>query len=263
MLSDEYWQRKRRANATQSDGPDPMLWMITFSDLLMLILTMFVMRLSMLTLDLGKHPGTPSATQSAASVNGVSVNPPQTPQQREKTQHSGGLAETAPLLETPTEPREAEKLTAVTQAFYHIFGQQAPLSVGQSDGRFGSEMTIRYHAGRLTASLLDGSFGAPGDELTFHGSEAVATIAKTFGDGAFDIHISAHSRLLNETDYFGSDLELSSARALAVLRQMLDAGVDPQCLKVSSYDTPSEELADKSVLPNRVDIDIQPRNRSE
>ena len=230
MLSEDYLAKKGAKNA-QPEGPDPYIWMITFSDLLMLMLTMFVMRFSMLTL-------TPLKPAPRA-VAGVATE--QTP---------------------PPSSREAMKLAELSGSFSRIFGESTGNATSSPVKKFGSDIALRYENDILTASFFEGSFADGSELLTFKASEAVSTIVKTFDSPAFELNISAEAKI--DTEYpgaFGSDGELSTARSLAVMRQMLDAGVDSKRLSASSYGSSRADAAVKtdngSEFISRLDINIR------
>jgi len=59
---------KRKKNIVQSDAADPNAWMVTFSDLIMLLLTFFVMLLSMSSMDKKQLQNIRSALNEAAGL---------------------------------------------------------------------------------------------------------------------------------------------------------------------------------------------------
>ena len=85
---------------------------------------------------------------------------------------------------------------------------------------------------RLGAS----SFAINSEELTFAGATFVRAVAKDIESGKSRVLIMGHTDSSPiHSGPFASNWELSSARALGVVRQLLDAGVPASRLYVSGY----------------------------
>ena len=247
LLSNSYVeQRKQRELEAIASGPRQINWSLTFSDLLMLLVTMFVLRFSMYSLP--KKTLNDNLRSYPTRVAGTPVA------QTEK--------------EIPDDywlsviPGNSEKLAAMSEGLSRVLGAPERETEFGSGKRFGSTMILTPSPGVLTATLLKSAFAGAGDELTFEASEAIRTIGKTFGSPEFDLQIAATAILSkDQPSDFASDSELSTARALAVLRQFLDAGVDAQVLSVASYGSATrgiEHSKRTEKMPvERVDIRIR------
>jgi len=247
LLSNSYLeQRKKRELEAIASGPRQINWSLTFSDLLTLLVTMFVLRFSMYSLP--KKTLNDQLRSFPTRVVGKEVD-----QQAAETPDDFWLS---------VIPGKSEKISAMSDSLSRVLGAPERETEFGSGRRFGSTIVLTPSPGVLTASLLNSAFSADGDELTFEASEAIRTIGKTFGGPDFDIQIAATALLpKNQPSDFASDSELSTARALAVLRQFLDAGVDAQVLSVASYGSANRGIdhaeRDSKLPLERVDISIR------
>ncbi len=249
-LSNHYVaQRRKREEEARLHGPRQIHWTLTFSDLLTLLLTMFVLRFSMYSL--------PKKT-----LNDSLVNYP--------TRAVGLGGDRADENIVPqdywlsTLPGSRERLAAMSDSLSRILGAPEPETESGNGKRFGSGLILTTSHGMVTASLLRGAFANQNDELTFEAAEAVRTIGKTFGTPEFEIRISSTAVLSGDQENdFASDADLSTARGMAVLRQFLDAGVDAQVLSLGSYGGAQRGVIGRDygeTLPDeRVDISIRLR----
>lgn len=113
---------------------------------------------------------------------------------------------------------------------------------------------------RLGAS----SFAIGSDELSFAGATFVRAVAKDIQSGKGRVMVMGHTDSLPiHSGPFASNWDLSSARSLGVVRQLLDAGVPASRLFVSGYaDTRPLVRADSPAaryLNRRVEILVMKR----
>lgn len=175
-----------RTNYSDSET-DSSAWLLTFADLLMLLLTLFILRLSMSSF---------------------------------------------------TKPAEAS------------LGQMFTLNKSSSEETLAKEKLLpesisnisEIENGHYFSSLLGpSSFAENSTELTFKAEEILNTITKTFHqDGSrFKITIDTSKKCESQDCQLvfesAADGELSDQRALAIKRQLLDAGVEEKSISLASY----------------------------
>lgn len=204
---------KRKGTRPAHDSSDNA-WLLTFSDLLTLLLTLFVLRLSMSSLSkhseaAGAVPGSGNAQQAVHSgQQGTNSNPEQSP-----GAFFTGIAST--------------QLKAALGGPVQESGDKVSFPSDFELERRGDGSIIR----------LGGSTFAPGsDELSFRAAEAVSALAKGLAGKNARIRVAGHTddTPIN-TERFPSNWELSGARAIAVARQMIDAGVDERSISAVGY----------------------------
>lgn len=248
MLSAQYRERK---NSFECEGIPELYrgaWMQTFSALLMLFLCMFVLRFGMLSLPEGRL------------TRALSFYPPRvlaTPAARKRLR--------APVDYWPTAlAGRSEKIAAISEDLTRLSGSPMLQRVPGGDKEFGADLVLHAAAGFISLSLKSSAFPGGLDELSPGVREAIGIIGQTFSEAGFQIRIDAMS-VLEESSrgLFNSDWELSTARAMAVLRQFLDAGVDAGSLSVGSYGGTkrgiSGEFPNNGRAESRVDIIISLR----
>ena len=215
-------------------------WMITFADLLTLLVAFFVLRLSMVSFntDLARH--------SLQKLNGETEVKSITP---------------APInVAKEVLPAEAAKPTIESE-----FVTTLRRVVGSEAGAAGEHLEVSVAHERTTPRILIGeeAFSSGSDELSFHAQEVITRVSWVLSqrnnEGAKSrITVIGHTddEVVNSAR-FPSNWELSTARALAVARQMIDAGVDPRTVSVSGY-------ADRlPLLPNSSRLNRQLNRRVE
>ena len=101
------------------------------------------------------------------------------------------------------------------------------------------DVTVDEAAGRVVITLDDpGMFRGDDAELTRRGDQVVDTLAAALadsGDRALWVHGHIDDAPLADDAPFESAWELSSARALAVVRRLADAGIDPRRLAAVAF----------------------------
>ena len=231
--------RKRKGRPAH-DMPDNA-WMLTFSDLLTLLLTLFVLRLSMSSLSknpevAGEIPGDGTAAQTTdPDTEGTHKTPEQSPGAL-----FTGIA-TRQLTETLGEPLQQQ-------------GEKA---------YFASDFEVERLGDGSVIKLGGSTFQAGSDELSFRAAEAVSALAKGLIGTISRIRIAGHTDDVPiNTDRFPSNWELSGARAISVARQMIDAGVDERSISAVGY-ADTRPLVDnrdeaKKHLNRRVEIYVFP-----
>ena len=176
---------------------DENLWLLTMSDLLMILLALFVLRLSMGTLPDRR------ALKGAVPPGIVTGG---TPSMR---LDSNGRGSSTPAKDG-------------TQFLEHETG---------GGGRFALPGVVARERGLDTTIELRSVFSASTDELSFLGAENLGKIAKAIAGERVEIGVAVH--IAPDTYPAISSAELATltiSRMDAVLRQLIDAGVEPQAL---------------------------------
>lgn len=198
-------------NRRSPDEPliDETAWMLTLSDLLMLLLTLFALRLSMGQL---RPDSLPSATKTATgegSGEGLATLRVDTMTPATRTGELGasldGRATTGSALFLKQESGGG--------GGFHLAGVEA------------------LQRGVTTEITLRGVFSSQTAELTFQGAENLQRIAKAVAGEQLEIGIELTLGRDSYRDIPPAEIaSLTSTRMAAVLRQMIDGGVEPQSL---------------------------------
>jgi chemotaxis protein MotB len=194
------------------EPPDNQRWMVTFSDLITLMLTFFVLILSMSSLDDGKLEETFASDDDrhggAALINFTAEPAP----------HAGWGGGTE-------EQRMARAaLEEVVEDQVGDLGLETALDV-REDGR-GVVLTLKSD---VVFGLGDASMSAAGRETL----RALVTVLRR-PDILIEIEGHTDATVSRSWDY-GNNWELSVARAAAVARCLEEAGINPATLAVAGY----------------------------
>ena len=209
---------------------DETAWMLTLSDLLMLLLTLFALRLSMGQLR-------PDSLPSAAKVD--------------SGEGSGeGLSQLRvdALTNTARQGELAATLDDQAAAGSTLFLKH------ESGGGFNFAGVQAAQRGLNTEIALRSVFSSQTAELTFQGAENLQRVAKAIAGEQLEIGIAIKFSEDTYRDIPADEIaSLTTARMAAVLRQMIDGGVEPQSLYGNFAEsakpsvTSSEDVASESV----------------
>ena len=201
---------KTRSRAAQDEALiDETAWMLTLSDLLMLLLTLFAMRLSMGQL----RPESLPAADRAESGNGTGEGLPAL--RLNALTAAGRIGE----LSAQLDGRAKEGTAAILER------------ESGGDGSFALSGVVAAQRGLTTEIHLRGAFSAATPELSFQGAEQLKRIAKAIADEQVEIGIGVKISADTYQDISSEEIaSLTTARIRAVMRQMIDAGVEPQAL---------------------------------
>jgi chemotaxis protein MotB len=200
--------RKRR------DPPvDGQRWMVTFSDLVTLMLTFFVLTLSMSSLDGGQLRNTFGRGGSATHGGTALVN--LRPQSAEHTDWGGG-GEEERVARAALEDAVADEIGDL--------GLASALDV-REDGR-GVVLTLK----------ADTTFGVGDATISAAGRESLGALVAVLRRPGILIEIEGHTdATVSRSWTYRDNWELSIARAAAVARFLEDAGINPATLAVTGY----------------------------
>ena len=219
---------------------DDQRWMITFSDLVTLMLTFFVLTLSMSSLDGGRLEKT--FGRGGAATHGGTALVNLTPQSAQHTDWGGGSkderAARAALEETVEE--EVGDLGLETALDVREDGRGVVLTL-QADTAFGIGDATIGAAGRENLMALVAVLRRPGILIEIEGhTDATVSRSWTYRD----------------------NWELSIARAVAVARLLAEAGINPATLAVAGYGSSRPRVigrpGDVGHLNRRVELVLKP-----
>jgi chemotaxis protein MotB len=246
-------------------------WLITFADLMVLLMCFFVLMLSFSEMDEEKFKvmsgaltetfgvqaevtatDTPRGTSTDADE--FSPGPPQPTTENEVRQHTvdpGSNALDADLALRLRE-LEAEENAAAAQAQE----LRAMFSQDIDDGR----LLIRQEGSNVVIQLLEKDSFASGSAALEPGSQqTLARVSALVAELTGAITVSGHTdNVPIRSGPYRSNWELSTARAASVAHELLAAGLDPKRLMVSGHaDTQpraANDTAANRALNRRVDI---------
>ncbi|MCC6220154.1 MAG: flagellar motor protein MotB [Deltaproteobacteria bacterium] len=232
----------------------PSAWMVTFSDLLTLLLTFFVMLHAMSSID---------NQQIILKLKHFSKH--QLEQAKEAIGKGGNDLMDKIDAAIPSSRNEKTQLTArVASKLQGALGAPNAKSAAGNNLKFANDIYLRSTSDNGSLLLLGAStFPMASDELSFSAKEAVIAISRALSGKKVSISVNGHtdSTPINNSR-FASNWELSAARAIAVVRQMIDAGIDPNLISAVGYaDTKpliDDNLAQYRHQNRRVEIYVAP-----
>lgn len=220
-----------------SDGPDPDAWLVTFGDLITLLLTFFVLLLSMSSMDkqrlkeafehFGGKPGIFDSGDSSIITTFIEDNPPGSAEQIKK-----GI-ELASIVEGVM---KTSALESVNQPEMMLDAKGEVRIKGLPDGR---------------AIVLSGSlvFGRGSAEIRVSAFPVLDSIAKILRDEDRKIAIQGHTddRESAIDPRYRNKLELAAGRGVNVLKYLINKGkIEPHRLSVVGYGSTRPELPNDS-----------------
>ncbi|HQH28787.1 MAG TPA: flagellar motor protein MotB [Oligoflexia bacterium] len=218
-------------------------WMFTFSDLTLLLLTMFVLRLSMSSIDLQLYQE--RIAQFAARP---------TPRQAEAVDQD----EQNDTRATDSD-RNAERLFQTMSAQLAVrFGAVRP---PLPDERYQIvESGIELHRkGQGFMMVLGGSsFADDGITLSFLAQEAVLSMLRVINGREVRVEILGYTAgATADSAQYPSSWELSQARAMTIARQIIDAGVIAQYISVVGYAGDGKEIHTAPIYKGRYEKRVE------
>ena len=247
-------------------------WLITFADLMVLLMCFFVLMLSFSEMDEQKFKlMSGSLTQAFGVQTDVTATDPPKGTSLEATEFS-------PAIPEPTAENEVRQHTVDSDLNTLDLGLELRLrelkaqedaAAGQAqelravfqqdieDGR----LLIRQEGTNVVIQLLEkDSFSSGSAALETDSREALARVGALVGEMTGAITVSGHTDNVPIRDggQYRSNWELSAARAASVGHELLAAGLDPARLMVSGHaDTQpraANDTAANRALNRRVDI---------
>ena len=213
----------QRSTKAVTEHDSTYAWMLTFSDLLLLLLTLFVLRLSMSTLDASKLKD--SFSEFPTSLSGPFLG---------FDLELGGAPSGIDLINPQMSKETQQLVSGIADGLGKKLGLPQPEAESGGSSIFPGGVKLQSIRGGARVLLPSSSFPAGTTEFSFSAAETVQTIAKSVAGQNVKIHIASHTDDSTPTAH-PSNWELSSSRAMAVVRQMIDAGVAPQSISAAGY----------------------------
>ncbi len=245
--------------------PGAPLWVVTFGDMMSLLLCFFVLLLSFATMDIIKFRqmaaslknafGVQTEIEAYETVKGTSViaehftpgavEPTPLDEIRQKT------TDTKPHLEIPESNLSPEEIRKRFET-----EQLKKLRESLVDEIKAGKVSVETEKWRIIIRIHEkGSFPSGSAVLTAGFSPSMAKIAEAVKASRGKIVVAGHTDdvpIVNER--YRSNWELSAARAVTVAHELLRGGVDPKRLMVAGY-------ADNRPLVPNDNADHRAKNR--
>ncbi len=206
---------RRRNIKNQEEQPSSPAWMVTFGDMMTLLLVFFVMIYSFSVMDVEKFAGFLSSFQAQLGVL-----------DRGRT-----LSEEDFI----TKGSIGQHFNPSTQNFRKVMGEMTSYIQEQGlEGRVELEMTKRGLVVRLTGQVL---YDLGKAELKVEGKALLNKIARVIKDIPNDIMVEGHTdNWPINNDEFPSNWELSTTRATNVVKFFIEiSGIEAGRLKAAGY----------------------------
>lgn len=222
---------------TQDEGED---WMLTYTDVVTLLIALFVMLLSYAIMNEEKYRRMASALSSA-------VRGPQTVVTAPLPGAQGVLPGAAvPGAAATAEPEDDGRSQAVADDL-----KKGIAGLGLAE-QVGVEVKKNQVQLDIKASVL---FPTGQSDLTDEGRRVLAKLAPVLQKGAYRISVEGHTDDVPiATDRFPSNWELSAGRATTVVRHLVEKGVEPKRLQAVGH-------ADMRPVADNKDDDGRQKNR--
>jgi chemotaxis protein MotB len=231
---------QRRARRKFDDEPDNHeRWLISYSDFITLLFAFFVVMYAISSVNIGKYKVFSDALGDAFGGQGSA-----TPVNTEVL----NLPIPNPALKRRTEllRKEKEQMTKLAQ---DLLSTMAPLV---KEGKVRVTQNSRGVSVEINASVL---FDPGQAKLTPGSREALTEVAKVLMNDPHAVQVEGHTDNVPISNAnFPSNWELSAARAGAVVRLFIDAGVPPPRMSAVGH-------ADNIPVASNSDIEGRARNR--
>ncbi|NNK56859.1 MAG: OmpA family protein [Desulfofustis sp.] len=215
-------------------------WLITYSDLITLLLTFFVLLMSMADLDPVRFN---EASNSLKGAFGIRQQPPGTD------------------VIIPVFPAPSAELDPYSRSLINNLQHSLKLRFEKLDGEVSAIETFTPDSDTLLVRIHETLLFSPGSAALRSGSHAfLETIAESIRHHPIDVRIEGHAdKSAVESSQFENSWELSTARAVSVLRHLVEQkmlGVERMSAVGYGAERPvSKDPGDsKSHLNRRVDI---------
>lgn len=238
--TDKQWLENRAVDAWGIRLPP---WLITYSDLITLLLTFFILLMSMADLDPVRFN---EASNSLKGAFGLRPQPP-------------GSDVIIPVFPSPP-----SKLDPYQSSLINNLQHNLRLEIEELEGGIGQIQTFTIDSDTLLIRINDTLLFAPGSDVLQETTQPfLATIADSIENHPIDVRIEGHA---DDLDYdggpFQNSWELSTARAVSVLRFFVkNRLIAIERLSAVGYGSERPLIEDandtRSYLNRRVDILLQ------
>lgn len=234
--------------------------MASYMDMVTVLMCLFIVLYAMSTVDANKFEklrnslatgfGT-ETTQTVDTAEGTVVPP----------EHVDAELEAFAALETPGSPAAPEALTAAIKEVDRLHALEAQMRAELATAGLSENVEFQIDQRGLTVKLIGSQtfFAADRPDLTTRASQVLQIISPILGTAALEIMVEGHAA--NGITAYPSTWELSSARAVNVLRYMVDrGGIAPGTIGAVAFGS-ARQVNDDSTpelmeLNRRVDIVI-------
>ena len=210
--------RGGRAAAAGGAGSNRERWLLTYADLITLLLAFFVIMYAISTTDIVKYLNLRGALQEAFNV-GV-----KTGDVGQSIQDSGSMSQAGTV--SFSENSEARKVESQLEALQN------------ADGRFDEAVQFVGQRSEGLAIALSGTllFISGSAELTVDGAAVVGQLAQVLRDLPDDIRVEGYTDDIPPgSSRFPTNWELSTARAVTIARVFESTGIAPYRLSAFGY----------------------------
>ena len=203
----------------QVESDDNDRWMVSYADLVTLLLGFFIVMYSVSSLDGNKYQSISDALNQAFTVSGKNLAPKQ-----------------IPLEEETSEKREAEHIQA--QLEQAILNQLA-VDLKNSFGNLNADKSIRMrkHADRIEVEIESQVLFQVGQaSLSDRSRELLSPLAEILSSIENAIQVEGFTDDIPiRTSQFPSNWELSAARSASVVRYFARNGIAPKRMSATGY----------------------------
>lgn len=238
--TDKQWLENRAVDAWGIRLPP---WLITYSDLITLLLTFFILLMSMADLDPVRFN---EASNSLKGAFGLRPQPP-------------GSDVIIPVFPSPP-----SKLDPYQSSLINNLQHNLRLEIEELEGGIGQIQTFTIDSDTLLIRINDTLLFAPGSDVLQETTQPfLATIADSIENHPIDVRIEGHADdLAYDGGPFQNSWELSTARAVSVLRFFVkNRLIAIERLSAVGYGSERPLIEDpndtRSYLNRRVDILLQ------
>jgi chemotaxis protein MotB len=255
--------RYERWHVPESLDREPDPWLMTYLDLITLLLALFVVMLAMARLGPGMQAKPPEvaagislAKLPAEPAPAWAADLPVIPAEWANIPEPPAPA-SADVAVAPTEPLEKPvppvKMPTAEELGLTDLGKSVNVQINRQSVSFRISSELLFTSGQAT--------------LSAQGAPLIKKLADVINRSKYPLSVEGHSdNVPILTRQFGSNWDLSSSRATAVLRELVHDGVDPQRLRAVGYgdtkplesnDTAEGKAANRRVeLIMRIDPDV-------
>ena len=235
---------RRKFNKKESGGGGAPPWMTTFSDLMSLLLTFFILLYSMSTVDAQKFKNiTYSLQQALTGLGGTSIL-------------DGEISnELLPIEEN----REFSDDVAVELIPVEILNMYEKVSLYLEENELDANVTVRMNTQGVFVNIKEAIlFDSGSARIKESGLEVLKRLEGLINDFDNDIVIEGHTdNVVMSTALYPSNWELSTARSVSVVRYLSEVEmIDPSRLSARGYgeyspiapnDTPANRAINRRV----------------
>ncbi len=231
------WDESSLQNPIDDEPEEEAGWITTFSDMMSLLLTFFILLFSMSSVETVKFK---QLLQSIKSALGVQQVPEMgTREGLEMINHQAEVKENA-----------VDELGGIVQAELENIKSQVEEFIFKN--KLAGNVSVKLDARGAVITISDMILFSEGEaEFTASARPILKKLAKILNQFSYQIHVEGHTdNLPIKNDRYPSNWELSAARACEIVRFFIDAGIDPTRLRAIGF-AQYRPIADNSTPEGR------------